>query len=347
MAGKADVIKLRVVDTATFIEAGKRANGDLYDYSQSVFGGSSKPILIGCNRCGKLVDLKNAASHYLKGCGCKACNSDKLSPCKVCGVDVSSKVYHAQAKRCKACCDKAKQDRVTHKELKHGKNCKGCGVWFVDRDRFYCTAECRKSAVAKPVEFCCAYCGTQGFKDLHSIKNPSRIFCNPECQKQFQATRYWDYQSKGKAKHGVVSLAKSKKAKSKWESQRREERMQSSNGAKWWSKCLESKTRIYWAAERTGWEQRCGSAAVMLKKRREPVFRLERQAVHSWDRTIRNNKRRLKIDSRTKEQIEWSNKINHTVRACKRRFAARNKGDTGIFGTSTEETRRGLQLHAE
>ena len=119
MAGETNVIKLRVVDTATFIEAGKRVNGDLYDYSQSVFGGSGKPILIGCNRCGKLVDLKNAASHYLKGCGCKACNSDKLSPCKVCGVNVSSKVYHAQAKRCKACCDKTKQDKKPAKQKKH------------------------------------------------------------------------------------------------------------------------------------------------------------------------------------------------------------------------------------
>ena len=109
MAGEADVIKLRVVDTATFIEAGKRANGDLYDYSQSVFVGWRKPILIGCNRCGKLINLKNAGSHYIKRCGCKACNHDRLSPCRVCGVEVSSKVYHKQNKKCKGCHDKYKR----------------------------------------------------------------------------------------------------------------------------------------------------------------------------------------------------------------------------------------------
>lgn len=97
------MIKLRVVDTATFIQAGKQANGDLYDYSQSVFSGWRKPVLIGCNRCGKLINLKNAGSHYLKGCGCKACNRDRPSPCKVCGVSVSSKVYHKQGFRCNEC----------------------------------------------------------------------------------------------------------------------------------------------------------------------------------------------------------------------------------------------------
>ena len=347
MAGKADVIKLRVVDTATFIEAGKRANGDLYDYSQSVFGGSSKPILIGCNRCGKLVDLKNAASHYLKGCGCKACNSDKLSPCKVCGVDVSSKVYHAQAKRCKACCDKAKQDRVTHKELKHGKNCKGCGVWFVDRDRFYCTAECRKSAVAKPVEFCCAYCGTQGFKDLHSIKNPSRIFCNPGCQKQFQATRYWDYQSKGQRDRGVASRGKTKIARSKWAKQRRLERLQSSNGAKWWSKCKEQASKVNGQFEVSDWDRRCNSAASLLKSRFEPTFKLEGCKVHSWGKTISRNRGKLRIDSRTKEEIQWSKKFSSVARNCRRRFLAKNKNATGCFGWRTKEAQQGLLPFAE
>ena len=339
----------RFYDPVDFFAKAKAIHGDLYDYSETVLNGSENPLSFKCNRCGTIRTLAQAQSHIRKNrpCGCKPCNSDRLSPCRLCGVNMSSKIYHKQGKRCDACREREKQNSLAVKEKKHGKHCKKCGVWFVDRDRFYCTAECRKSAVAKPVEFCCAYCGTQGFKDPHSINNPSRIFCNRECQKQFQATRYWDYQSKGKAKHGVVSLAKSRKAKAKWENQRREERTQSSNGAKWWSKCLEAKTRIYWAAGRTDWDQRCGSALSMLKKRREPMFRLERQAVHSWDRTIRNNKKRVKIDPRTKEQIEWSNKINHTVRACKRRFAARNNGDIGIFGTSTVETQQGLPLHAE
>ena len=339
----------RCYNREQFIAKAKAIHGDLYDYSDTVLSGSQDPVSFKCNRCGTTRTLSQAGSHIrkIRPCGCKPCNHDRLSPCKICGVSVSSKVYHAQAKRCKACCDKAKQDRATHKESKHGKNCKICGVWFVDRDRFYCTVECRRAAIAKPVECKCSNCKIDILRSPHNLKNPERVFCSKSCQSDFQSKHWFEYQKKSQDELYPTSKTKTKIARSKWANQRRLERRKNSIAAKWWSKCMDGKSRIYRQAGRADWEQRCGSAAVMLKKRREPVFRLERQAVHSWDRTIRNNKRRLKIESRTKEQIEWSNKINHTVRACKRRFAARNKGDTGIFGTSTEETRRGLQLHAE
>ena len=318
MAGKANMIKLRVVDTATFIQAGKRVNGELYDYSKSVFVGWRKPILIGCNRCGKLINLKNAGSHYIKGCGCKACNHDRLSPCRVCGVDVSSKVYHAQAKRCRACCDKAKQDRVAHKESKHGKNCKWCGVWFVDRDRFYCTVECRKSAVAKPVEFCCAYCGAHGFKDPHSIKNPSRIFCGPECQNQFQATRYWDYQSKGQRINWMPSNCKA--AKKRWLARRAAYKADKPKG-KWFAKCM-AETRGL-PRPSSGWEKRCDAAIRSIAGRVLGDFRLRSVKITgSWERRVQLEQPRLYQKGRTK----WKQRCETATRNMRRREAIKNNG---------------------
>lgn len=102
------MIAFRVVDTATFIEAGRKVNGELYDYSESVFSGWKNPILIGCNRCGKRVILKNAASHYLKGCGCKACNMEKKHACNRCGKETMSPGFWKRNKKCQDCHDLSK-----------------------------------------------------------------------------------------------------------------------------------------------------------------------------------------------------------------------------------------------
>lgn len=232
-------------------------------------------------------------------------------------------------------------------EAKHGKHCKGCGVWFAKRDNFYCSAECRKSANAKPVAFCCAYCGAPGFRDRSRIKNPSRIFCNPECQKQFQSTRYWDYQSKGLRDRGLPSRGKSKIAKSKWTKQRQLERLQSSSGAKWWSKCKEQAAKVNGQFEVSDWDRRCSSAASLLKSRFESTFKLERCKVHSWAKTISRNRGKLRIDSRTKEEIQWSKKLSSVARNCRRRFLAKNKNDIGCFGLRTKEAQQELLPFAE
>ena len=351
MAGKADVIK-RIyprMSTADFVAKSVAIHGDRYDYSESVYQGLKEPFSFVCKRCGTTRTLSQAGSHIRKNrpCGCKPCNHDRLSPCKICGVSVSSKVYHAQAKRCKACCDKAKQDRVAHKESKHGKNCRVCGTWFVKRDTPYCSEQCRKETFAKPVAFCCDYCATDGFKDPHSIKNPSRIFCNPECQKQFQATRYWDYQSKGQRDRGVPSRGKSKIARSKWAKQRRLERLQKSEGAKWWSKCKEQTVKLNNQIEVSDWDRRCNSAARLLKSRFEPTFKLEKYVLHSWEKTITRNRRKLRTDSRNKEEIQWSKKFSNVAKNCRRRFLAKNKNATGCFGLRTKEAQRGLLPFAE
>jgi hypothetical protein len=306
------VIKLRVIDTATFIEASKRANGDLYDYSQSVFAGWRKPILIGCNRCGKLINLKNAGSHYLKGCGCKACNSDRLSPCKICGVGVSSKVYHAQAKRCKACCDKAKQDRVTHKESKHGKHCKGCGVWFAKRDSFYCTAECRLQNVASRLVYSCCHCG--GTVRKRSVSTARFQFCNKDCQTAFQGSIGYDRTGRIRS-----SANKSKLAKRKYRSEQSKQRKAISEGYQWWRLCRAQACKLD-EKQKTRWDKRCQAALSSINSRFEPVFRLERQKLWTWESKISKERlNRLKTIRVSEEDAKWDRKIQQASRNAHKR----------------------------
>lgn len=227
---------------------------------------------------------------------------------------------------------------------KHGKHCKACGCWFVHKDRFYCSLECRKSAVAKPIQFACSHCGKAGVRGPHKVKNPERIFCSKQCQNAFQKTNYADYQNIA-AK--PVSKTRTRIAKSKWYTKRRKERLKNSKSAEWWSKCVEGVSSILRLNTVSDWDRRCSSAASMMKKRREPVFRLEAIRVLTWSRTIAKNRKRLWVDDRPKEQIEWSKKINHTAKACKRRFAARSRDAIGRSGTNTTEIRQWLLPFAE
>lgn len=338
------------MSTADFVARSVVIHGDRYDYSESVYQGLKEPFSFVCKRCGTTRTLSQAGTHIRKNkpCGCKPCNHDRPSPCKICGVPVSSKVYHAQAKRCKACCDQAKQERIKHKESKHGKNCKVCGVWFVKRDTPYCSEQCRKATFAKPVAFCCANCGEEGLKNPHKIRNATRrLFCNPECQLQFQSMRYWDYQTRGQRDIGVPSRCKTKIARSKWAKQRRLERLQKSDGAKWWSKCKEQTAKVNSQVEVSDWDRRCNSASGLLKSRFEPTFKLEKYKVHSWETTISRNRGKLQIDSRTKEEIQWSKKLNSVARNCRRRFLAKSRNDTGCFGLRAKAVQQGSLPFAE
>lgn len=339
----------RCYNREQFIAKAKAIHGDLYDYSDTVLSGSQDPVSFKCNRCGTTRTLSRAGSHVrkIRPCGCKPCNHDRLSPCKICGVSVSSKVYHAQAKRCKACCDKAKQDRATHKESKHGKNCKTCGVWFVNRDRFYCTVECRRAAIAKPVECKCSNCKIDILRSPHNLKNPERVFCSKSCQSDFQSKHWLEYQKKSQDELYPTSKTKTKIARSKWANQRRLERRKNSIAAKWWSKCKEQTAKLKNQIEVSDWDRRCNSAASLLKSRFEPTFKLEMYKVHSWEKTISRNRGKLRIDSRTKEEIQWSKKFSSVARNCRRRFLAKNKNDTGCSGLKTKEAQQELLPFAE
>jgi hypothetical protein len=91
--------------TARFIELAKAKHGDLYDYSETVYTASQKPVSFKCNRCGTNRTLSQAQCHIRKNrpCGCKPCNHSRMSPCKACGSEVSSNVYYKQGFRCSDC----------------------------------------------------------------------------------------------------------------------------------------------------------------------------------------------------------------------------------------------------
>ena len=93
------------MSTADFVARSVAIHGDRYDYSESVYLRLKEPFSFGCKRCGTRRTLSQAGTHIRKNrpCGCKPCNHDRPSPCKICGVAVSSKVYHKQGFRCNEC----------------------------------------------------------------------------------------------------------------------------------------------------------------------------------------------------------------------------------------------------
>lgn len=97
-----------------FIEIARSIHGDLYDYSETVLNGSQDPVSFKCNRCGTTRTLSQAQCHIRKNrpCGCKPCNHDRPSPCKICGANVSSKVYQKQNRKCKLCHDNYRQAKT-------------------------------------------------------------------------------------------------------------------------------------------------------------------------------------------------------------------------------------------
>lgn len=334
------------MSTADFVARSIAIHGDLYDYSESVYDGLKEPFSFGCKRCGTTRTLSQAGTHIRKNkpCGCKPCSSDRLSPCKVCGVAVSSKVYHKQSKRCKACCDQAKADRAKRIEEKHGKHCKACGNWFFCSRSVYCSRKCSQNRQKKVCLKTCSYCGTQFERALSYDKGQRLNFCSVACQNAFQRVSYFQYQNETPR---PVSKIRTRAARSKWYTKRRKERRKNSQAAIWWSRCVDCRSNMVRSSGLSEWDRRCNSAASMMKKRREPVFRLEANRILTWDKVIAKNKGRLRVDNRPKEEKEWSKRINHTVRACKRRFAARNRNDTGGFGTKTGAIRQGLLPFAE
>lgn len=217
-------------------------------------------------------------------------------------------------------------------ERKHGKNCKACGKWFVYRDRFYCSVECRKSVQAKPVVFNCSQCGKESARDSHKVKNPDRIFCNATCQREFQKSNGASYQSKGLVVVGAKTKKKLELVKRQWKAKQRQERQLRSAGFEWWRKCKSSAAEFSRIETSSQWDRRFASASSLLKKRRDPVFKLESVKACGWHSVVAANKKRLRIDQRRKEDIEWSNKINRTARSCKRRLQARSKSGTGSCG---------------
>lgn len=333
----------RVCSTSDFKEAGKRKNGDLYDYSKSDFRGSDEPIVIGCKRCGKWLVLKNAASHYLKGCGCKSCNMERKSPCKKCGVAVSSKNYHVQRGFCLNCFESAKTERLERRSLKHGKSCKTCGKWFVHKDRFYCSKECRESKPKRVNLRTCSRCGVEFLRECSREKAQRLNFCSVRCQNEFQRNNYFAYHPNATR---AIPKDKSAQVRRKWHKERSAERRLRSVAFAWWKKCKESVAAIDGQVV-SPWDRRITSAAALLRERAEPTFKLERVKIMTWDATLRNAMKEFSVDPRSIEEKRWSRKISNAVKSLARRFEAQSKRRIGNYGTSTRETSRKLLLNVE
>jgi len=108
--------KIRVVDTESFIQVAKAVWGDKYDYSQTLYLGSQKPITIICRQCGPFT-LSQAFAHVrsysgkARSCGCRHCErlvairkKGKETKCVVCGewAKYRSAFAHPMCKSCKS-----------------------------------------------------------------------------------------------------------------------------------------------------------------------------------------------------------------------------------------------------
>jgi hypothetical protein len=107
-------VRIKVVDTATFIHVARLVWGDKYDYSQTIYKGSQKPITIVCRECGPF-ELSQAGSHYRsyagnkRSCGCRHCErlvairrEGKDTKCVTCGAWAKYRSAHKYP-MCSAC----------------------------------------------------------------------------------------------------------------------------------------------------------------------------------------------------------------------------------------------------
>jgi hypothetical protein len=94
-------VMVKVKDTLSFIEAARAKHGDRYDYSQTEYVGSSKPITIICKVCGPFVLSESHSHTSAKACGCRSCNKEEsllnkgqAKFCTCCGVRIKYRNHH-------------------------------------------------------------------------------------------------------------------------------------------------------------------------------------------------------------------------------------------------------------
>lgn len=210
----------KVHNTVTFVQAAIALHGEKYDYSQTVYEASMKPITIICRNCGPFV-MSQAQSHYrkIKPCGCRRCEKMEgelrrkgdSARCNGCGL---VRPY----KRGGYCVD-CRSDGLTRSNLRKNKTlsknrrtCKGCGIEFSDRCRSYCTDECRSKHVSKPIRMECGYCGKEIWKRCRPSEQIFKArFCNGKCQRAYRT----------RLSHEVIWakvdwVERSRKAKARW-----------------------------------------------------------------------------------------------------------------------------------
>ena len=347
MAGKTDVKKrvYKTMSTAEFVAIAKAIHGAKFDYSNSVYNGSQKPFSFTCNKCGKVRTLLQAQTHTKNKNpgGCKSCNMERVSACVKCGVAVSSKVFHLQQKQCGKCFRSRKELARLRIEKKHGKNCKTCGKWFVHRDRFYCSSDCRE-AKPKNVECkTCSHCGVSFFRDQSRQKNQTLSFCSVSCQNEFKRNDYFAYYPNARR---ADPKRNSDQVRRRWHKERSDDRRARSTAFAWWKKCRNSVAVLH-SSTVTPWDKRVSSAARLLRTRSDPTFKLDRVKTYTWDSALKNAMASIRFDCRKEEKKKWSKKINNVVKHLKRRFEVKSKRNTGSYGGSTVAILRESLLNAE
>ena len=321
------------MSTSEFLSIAISIHGDKFDYSGSFYTGSQEPFSFKCNKCGCACRLSQAQTHIRKNkpCGCRRCNKERLCSCVKCGDLVSSRVFYLQGRSCVKCIEKRESEKASLASSKHGKNCKICGKWFVHRDRFYCSKECRESKPKRVSLRTCSRCGVDFLRECSREKNQRLNFCSVRCQNEFQRNNYFAYHPNATR---AIPKDKSAQVRRKWHKERSAERRLRSVAFAWWKKCKESVAAIDGQVV-SPWDRRIASAVALLRERAEPTFKLERVKIMEWDATLRNATKEFRVNPRSIEEKRWSRKISNAVKSLARRFEAQSKKRTGSCGIST------------
>ena len=184
-----------------FVKRAREIHGDTYDYSQSVWSGSQKPIKIICRKCGP-VTLAEAGSHYGKRrCGCSKCNHESamqkkrtvrqvqktIRPkviCNGCGkwsfADICMKCRGRRIKEIA----KERKDRL---DRLRKRKCPKCSeeINSIDARKVFCSKRC--SDASKKHEMICVKCTVCGItleRCKRKIESRKQFCCSLECQRQ-------------------------------------------------------------------------------------------------------------------------------------------------------------------
>jgi hypothetical protein len=197
---------------------------------------------------------------------------------------------------------------------KHEKQCKGCGFTFSDRDKVFCSDDCKRLYAKNRLTYSCCHCGRTVRK--RSVSAARFQFCNKDCQTAFQNQVGYDTGKKQASQKRKSLLAKAKRAK-----RISEERKAGSEGFKWWSLC---KNQAIETAKQqpSQWDKRLASAASLIRKRFEPVFKLKSKKIWTWESKIaKERSARLKSKPIHGEESKWNNRIQQAAKNAHKRFS--------------------------
>lgn len=295
--------KTKVYDTVSFIKKAIAIHGNLYDYSNSVYNGSAKPIQIVCRKCGPFM-IAQAQHHYSKQkCGCRCNGNRKYKTCD-CGFEgYGRKQFPYNGNGLCAKCYKEKQN-------KSKKKCRQCSA-IVQTNREFCSHTCllnwRYINKWKQINYACLTCKLKVSATVYKNRQQPK-FCSKKCQciwaAKLQRTNEWWF-------------LRSQNAKRKWKKNQSNFRMKKNE---WYRCCVIQLSRDKQKAttKATAWEKRCSSAIVSLKKRFQTiVVREKTYKVRDWQECIAKQFYFLKQSPIKQGGDKWTHKcltINGTMR---------------------------------